>query len=76
MELKKIIKLIINTYFSPPVFEGKINEPFCLENASNLTHEFLYDNFNKKIFFLKLLYKKSSVIFFIKIVIQKLICQF
>ena len=28
----------------------KINDPFCLENASNLTHEFLYDNFNKKIY--------------------------
>ena len=29
------------------VFEEK-NEPFLFENASNLTHEFLYDNFNKK----------------------------
>ena len=26
------------------------NEPFCLENASNLTREFLYDMFNKKNF--------------------------
>ena len=25
------------------------NEQFFLENASNLTHEFLYDNFKKKI---------------------------
>ena len=38
------------------VFEGK-NEPFILENASNLTHKFLYDNFNKKIFLLTLSYK-------------------
>ena len=30
------------------VFEGK-TEPFLLENASNLTHEFLYDNLKKKI---------------------------
>ena len=29
------------------VFEKK-NEPFLLEKASNLTLEFLYDNFNKK----------------------------
>ena len=38
-----------NTFASQrPVFEGK-NEPFLLENASNLTHEISYDNFNKKI---------------------------
>ena len=30
------------------VFEEKC-EPFLLENTSNLIHEFLYDNFNKKI---------------------------
>ena len=29
--------------------ERKINELFCLENASNLAHEFLNHNFNKKI---------------------------
>ena len=28
------------------VFEGK-NEAFLLENASNLTHEFLYENLNE-----------------------------
>ena len=33
--------------FSGPRFWGK-KEPFLFENASNLTHEFLYDNFNKK----------------------------
>ena len=33
--------------FQRLVFEEK-NEPFILENASNLTHEILYDNFNKK----------------------------
>ena len=30
------------------VFQGN-NESFLLKNASNLTHEFVYDNFNKKI---------------------------
>ena len=30
------------------VFKGK-NESFFLENASILTHEFFYDNFNNKI---------------------------
>ena len=39
----------INTFaFERLVFEEN-NEPFLLENASNLTHECLYDNFNKKI---------------------------
>ena len=39
----------INTFASQSlVFEGKTRQ-FFLENASNLTHEFLYDNFNKKI---------------------------
>ena len=43
------IKLTLNTFVSQPfVFEEK-NEPFVLENASNLTHEFLYNNFNKNI---------------------------
>ena len=28
----------------------KKNDPFSLENASKLTHEFLYDIFNKKIY--------------------------
>ena len=27
-------------------FTGNINVSFLLENASNLTHELLYDNFN------------------------------
>ena len=30
-------------------FLRKENEPFLFENASNLTHDFLYDNINKKI---------------------------
>ena len=41
------------------------NEPFLHENALNLTHDFLYDNFNKKIW----------VNFLVKIVTQKLMCQ-
>ena len=38
---------IFNTLFSALRFEGK-NQSFLLENASNLTFEFLYDSFNKK----------------------------
>ena len=37
------------------------NETILLENVSNLTHEFLYDNFNKEFFLLKLSYKNSCV---------------
>ena len=39
--------------------EGK--EPFILENVSNLTHEFLYNNL--------------TIFFCLKKVIQKLMCQ-
>ena len=31
-----------------PPFERK-NKPICLENTSNLTHEFFNDNFNRNI---------------------------
>ena len=34
-----------NFAFQSFVFEGE-NKPFILENASSLTHEFLYDNLN------------------------------
>ena len=55
----------INTFASQPlVFEEK-NEPFILENASNLTHKFLYDNFSKKIL----------LNFLVKIIIKKLMSQ-
>ena len=58
-----------NTFaFQRLVFEGK-NEPFLLENASNLNHEFLYDNFNKKIFLNFLIIQKLKeqwYIFFLK----------
>ena len=40
--------------------------PFLLENASNLAHEFVYDNLNKKIFVnfpVKLSYKNSCIKF-------------
>ena len=46
------------------VSEGE-NEPFFLENVSNLTLEFLYDNFNMKIY----------QTFLLKIVIQKVMYQ-
>ena len=43
------IYTVFNSYTSQRlVFEGK-NEPFLHKNASNLAHEFLYHNFNKKI---------------------------
>ena len=32
--------------FSAPPFGGKIKEPFFLENASNLTHEFFMTSFD------------------------------
>ena len=35
----KPILLVISLLTSP--FGGKINEPFCLENTSNLTNEFV-----------------------------------
>ena len=50
--------------FQHLVFEGK-NESPLLENASSLTHEFLYDNFKKKILLNSL----------VKIVIQNHMCQ-
>ena len=40
----------VNTFASQYlIFQGK-NEIFLHENAKNLTHKFLYDNFNKKIY--------------------------
>ena len=36
----------------------KKSKPFLLENSSNLTHEFLYDNFLKKSFLIKIIIKK------------------
>ena len=44
-------------------FLRKSNESFFLENVSNLTHEFFYDNFNKK----------TLVSFLVKIVKQKIV---
>ena len=38
----------LNTFASERLYLKKNNEPFSLKNSSNLTHEFLYDNFNKK----------------------------
>ena len=51
-------------------FWGKINESFCLENASKLTYEFLYDIFNKKIYQKThvLISRQNGSIFFLKIV--------
>ena len=48
-EFDPLIILIINTFPSQGlIFLGK-NEPGFIENVSNLTHEFLYDIFKKKI---------------------------
>ena len=37
----------INTFASKHLLLKEKNEPFYLENASNLTYVFLCDNFNK-----------------------------
>ena len=52
--LKITNKFIYSQYyltlsFLSASFLKKNKVPFLLENVSNLTHEFLYDNFNKKI---------------------------
>ena len=57
---KNLLGIIKYNFILLLPFGGKMNE-----NASNLTHEFLYDNFNKKIL----------LNFLVKIVIQKLMCQ-
>ena len=54
----------INTFTSQRLVSEEKNEPFLLENASNLTHEFLYNNLTR--------YIQN---FFGKIVIQKCMCQ-
>ena len=59
----KLIK--INTFASQRFVFEKKSEQFRLENKSNLTHEFLYDNFNKTIL----------ATFIVKIITQTLICQ-
>ena len=60
-----LLKCNINTFTSQSLIFEEKNEPFHLEKASNLTHEFLYDNLNKKIL----------LNFLVKVVIQKLMCQ-
>ena len=46
------------------IVNEEIDEQFILESASNLIHEFLDDNFKKKI----------SQNFLVKIALQKLMC--
>ena len=55
--------VIINTFTTQHLSFEENNEPFLLENASNLTRGFLNDNFNKKILLnlLKLSYQSSFV---------------
>ena len=60
----KIYSSYLSLYLVSP-FKGNIIEPFHLENAPNLIHEFLYDIFNKKI------YQN----FLVKYVTQKRMCQ-
>ena len=31
------------------LFKSFVFEPFLLDNASNMTHKILYDNFNRKV---------------------------
>ena len=48
------------------VFEGK-NKPLLLENASNLTHEFLYENSHTKTHLLNLMHFQVEIVhFFLK----------
>ena len=50
----------INSFASHDLgFEEK-SESFLVEKASNLTHEFLYDNFNKKMLTICFLFKFSN----------------
>ena len=47
------------------LFLREKNKSFLFENASNLTHEFLYDNFNKKIqefFLMQIVITKSPLL--------------
>ena len=54
---------MFNTFASQRLVFEEENEPFLIKIALNLTHEFLYDNFNNKIFMLKLSYKNSCAKF-------------
>ena len=45
---------------------GKINKPFCLENALTLTQEISYDNFSKKILVYFLVLRNESIKIYIK----------
>ena len=42
----------------------KKNQPFLLEHASNFSHDFLYDNFNKKILLNLMHFQGEMVRFF------------
>ena len=54
-----------NTFASQRLlFEEKKKEQLLTENASNLPHDFLHDNFNNRVL----------LNFLVKIVIQKLVC--
>ena len=55
-----------NKFLPSAAILRKINESYCLENASKLAREFLYD----------ILKKKILINFLVKNVIQKLVCQF
>ena len=54
-----LLVCLLLSFVSASILRKK-NEPFCLKNASKLTHEFLYDNFdsfsrqNGSFFFLKI----------------------
>ena len=62
-QILTFFKNMINTFASERHhFEKKRNEPYCLENASNLMLEFLYEFFKKKIY-QNLSYKKAFVNF-------------
>ena len=62
MKLNLLVLIVLSLSLLGASFLKEKNEPFLLENALNLTHEFLYDNFKKKI----------DQNFLVNIIIQKL----
>ena len=49
MKLHRQVNLYLQLTIKAPPFTGKLNELFHLDNVSNSIHNFLYENFNKKI---------------------------
>ena len=61
-KLRKNVDIYKTIFNLSLLFLRKLTEPFCFGNATNLTHDFLYDKFNKKIL-VNLLVKISQIAF-------------